>query len=60
MGPIVDRHHIISWLNQYYKDQENNFYFCLKTYCTYCKRLGEFENQLYVKKFNGRNSNVEL
>ena len=60
MGRIVDRHYIVKYLNQCYKDQENNCYFCLKTCFAYCKRAGELEHQLYIKRFNGRNSEVEL
>ena len=60
MGRIVDRHYIVACLNQYYKDQENNCYFCLKTRSAYCKRAGELEHQLYIKSFNRRNSSVDL
>ena len=60
MGRIVDRHFIISRLNQYHFDQENNLYICLKMHCTYCKRVEELEYQLYVKKFSGKNSHVDL
>ena len=60
MGRIDDRHYIVACLNQYYKDHENNCYFCLKTCCAYCKRACELEHQLYIKRFNERNSSVEL
>ena len=60
MGRIDNRHYIIACLNQYYKDQENNCYFCLKTCYAYCKRAFELEHQLHIKKFNARNSSVEL
>ena len=60
MGRIVDRHFIISRLNQYYFDQENNWSICSKMRCTYCQRVGELEYQLYVKKFSGKNSHVDF
>ena len=60
MGRTVERHYIVTCLKQYYKDQENNCYFCLKTCCAFCKRAGERDHQLCIKKFNGRNSETEL
>ena len=52
MGQIVDGNYIVSCPNKYYKDQKSNCYFCLKTCCTYCKRAGKLENQLYIKRFD--------
>ena len=60
MGRIVDREFIVSCFNQYYQDQENNCYFCMKMCCAFCKRVGELERQLGIKKFNSRNSHVKL
>ena len=49
MGRRVSRSYIVELLNQLYLNQENNFYFCMKTACIFCQTTLCFEEELREK-----------
>ena len=49
MGRRVSRSYIVELLNQLYLNQENDFYFCMKTACIFCQTTLCFEEELREK-----------
>ena len=47
-------------MNQCYKNQEENFYFCFKVNCVFCSTSFDIEEELRKNKFNTQNTCVVL
>ena len=60
MNRIVDRHDIISYLNQCYLNQENNCLFCQNVICDFCQKTEEIEFELREKGFNTTRKKIML
>ena len=45
-------------MNQCYKNQEKNCYFCFKSDCVFCNASSDIEEQLRKNKFNTQNASV--
>ena len=46
------RSYLIDLVNQCYKNQEENFYFCFKVNCVFCSTSSNIEEELRKNKFN--------
>ena len=60
MSRLVDRHYLVSLLNQCYLDQQNNCNLCFERSCKFCEKTQRVKYQLSLKNYNGVNANVEL
>ena len=56
MVRYVKRKYIIDLIDESYINQEENFNFCYKSNCLFCKRSTELEKQLRDRGFNTRYS----
>ena len=54
----VDRSYLTDLVNQCYKNQEKNCYFCFKSDCVFCNASSDIEEQLRKNKFNTQNASV--
>ena len=48
----VYRSYVIGLVNQCYKKQEENCYFCFKVNCVFCNTSSNLEEELRKNKFN--------
>ena len=60
MPRIVDRGYLVDLLNQSYRDQEGNCFFCFTKNCIYSKKSVIVDDKLRKKIINSSNSSVVL
>ena len=54
----VYRSYVIGLVNQCYKKQEENCYFCFKVNCVFCNTSSNLEEELRKNKFNTQKASL--